>query len=131
VFLSAFVPLDSTPLRCAKCGTTEMRPGDKYCRPCLSLISRVRNSKKKKEESVLTTSSSRVIEDKIAAHPEPPVSAPPTTNGHHTQRWLVRGRRVVIQEQEYEVDAADLIGVAAELEALAPGLEVTAVQLLD
>jgi uncharacterized Zn finger protein (UPF0148 family) len=137
MFLGTYVP-EKTPA-CQRCGSLTVKDGHRYCDGCTSLICAVRNKKKKKEENaVLTTTDNAVIEQKRReASPVSPVPAvgrvASVTVAPHsaTLHWRITARRVVVEEQVFEVDGDSVIDALATVDSQAPGYQVTDVHLLD
>jgi hypothetical protein len=136
MFLGTYVP---EPTRCAKCNSSDVRPGYRHCAKCTSLICAVQ-AKRKKEKDMLTTTSSELVEQKVQdrrTDQATPVAAAartvtqPRVVASGVQRWRITGRRVIVEEQVVVVEGASVIDALAAIESQAPGLDVTDVHLLD
>jgi ribosomal protein L37E len=135
-FVAAFLSTGELHHVCSRCGSTDLRLEDRYCKTCQAAIARFRNAAKtsQEEEPVLTTTDQKLIEQRRAdaVAPPPPKSlqaAPVSTRDSDARlyRWRITGRVTL----EIHVEGATVIDALGAAEAQYPDLAVTDVHLLD
>jgi ribosomal protein L37E len=139
-FRATFVGTGELHHVCARCGATNLRLEDKYCKECQAAIARFRHAKKHtQEDDVLTTNSRPVIEQRLEderkpsppapqpIRPEPHQERPATQETAHAHRWRIVGRVTL----EVYVEGATVIDALSDADAQYAGIEVTDVHLLD
>lgn len=121
---------------CERCHTSAIDPNSKYCKPCLQLISAVRTARTKGAEPLLTTTDPKLIEERrLRDEPEkvavqPTAEPKPQANSAAVKNWRISVREIVVTEREITVEADSLLDALAQIDAVAPGMEVTDVHLV-